>query len=118
MKLNETVIRELVAIEREVIRASESVDLRPLRQVATHDQRRATLSEARRRREALNERERMDAEVWAAHRGIARAEAEAIEWREYAARTNATLADADSDGTPRRPTPPEGETRRREAAGE
>jgi hypothetical protein len=118
MKLNETVIRELVAIEREVIHASDSIDLRPLRQVATREQQRATLSEARRRREALNERERMDAEVWAAHRGIARAEAEAIEWREYAARTNGAPADADSDGTLRRPLPAEGETRRREAAGE
>jgi hypothetical protein len=42
----------------------------------------------------------------------------AIERREYAARTNAAPADAYSDGTLRRPLPPEGETRRREAAGE
>ncbi len=92
--IDESIISALVDIEREAVRASELADLSPLRGYETREQRFAALASARQRRLALYDRfgVHMNNDVWTAYRGIARAEAEAIEWRAYAARLAAQTA--------------------------
>jgi hypothetical protein len=121
MKLDQSIINELTEIEREKVLVSESADLAWLQRARlAYEQRRARRAELNRRTQEVCDRASafMSSTEFSVHRAIARAEAEAIEWRAFAERNDEPSAEADSDGTLRRPAPPEGETRRREAAGE
>ena len=83
MKLNESLIAALVEVERVLVRHSESDDCPPRADRPKYSVRRAVRSETREKREKLLEG--LDSDVRTAHWAIARAVAEAAEWREYAA---------------------------------
>lgn len=81
-KLNESLIAQLVQIERAVVRHSESADLFHLRANESYEARRAVRAEMRAKREKLLEG--LAGFDRAAYFAIARAEAEATEWRAVA----------------------------------
>jgi hypothetical protein len=118
--LNESIVAALREIECEAVHASEHIDLGLLRdRSAGYIDRSAKRKELRQRRDAIREQVN-DSVLWTIYSSIARAEAEAIEWRAMLsaleAKRGAQLSldvDAASDDALRRPTTTDGETRRR-----
>lgn len=125
--IDQSIIDELVAIERAAVRVSELIDFNLLRDRSkTYEERNALRGEFRLRRAAIAERIN-DSVLWTVYSSIARAEAEAIEWRAYAKSLDAKRGEqlsfdvdarAASDDALRRQGTSDGGERRREAAGE
>ncbi len=82
MKINEELIAELVKIDRVIVRHSEDMSMPQRGDAPPYAVRCAVRSEQRAKREQLLGR--LDTFEREAHSAIARAEAEAAEWREYA----------------------------------